>query len=848
MFLSCVTPTLPLIDCLVNSEWSGIMASIVICEKASQATHVREALGTRFGRVLPARGHIMRLKEPQEENEAWLKWTTELLHPGTLYDKVPSREPGARKLLEDIREAARTADTIVIATDCDREGQLIGQEIVEHIRFRGRVLRAMFSAEDPKSLQDAFSKLAPNEQYHGLYLSAVAREQADQITNLSLTRAATVTFKAPGSKGAIGIGRVKTPVLGIVCRREKEILNFRSSDYFEIVATATAEKGSLELRCSRLPGRIDSSANETTETEVAEDEGFADESLTDAGSDSMQGRIMDRSMAEAVAVAATGFRGPLSIKQTEKKQSPPKLFDLTALQSACSTRFGWSGDKTLATAQALYSEHKILTYPRGEARYLPENAIDDVSAMAAALTALRDYRDIVGLVDKPVIRKGKSGHFSDKALEGLSHHAIVPNANMADDFASILPKLNADERGMFDLVARSWLAALAPDYRYRQTTVEMSVLGPGGNWRFINVGNVAIDLGWRAISGRAANDAPDIPPLCNGELAVLSELRIQTKQTKPPARYSEGSLIKAMQDAWRFVPDPEKKARLKDAKGIGTPATRAEIIKGLFQQGQFERLGKMIKPSKAGMRLYELVMSTAPEIADPGRTAEWETIFTHVERGGMTAEDAVMRISKAAAAAIAKFIEAGKNGSISINAGKTSRPSQKVVAFATSLAKQKGIDLPSAILKNTGQLRAWLDANAPRRERNADGSYPPSEKQVAMAKEFASRANIELPSATLSDGKACSAFIDRMMKARPPSEKQIAFARKLADEKGVSLPSNAEVSSSACSAFIDMMSKVGGKASGGRLSGAGALPLGKSQSAKRKFGRPGAALPRPRMR
>lgn len=821
------------------------MPSLVICEKSSQAQHLREALGSRFGKVLPARGHIMRLKEPEEQNPAWASWSTELLHPGKLYDKVPDRDPGARKLLEDIRQSARSVDTIIIATDCDREGQLIGQEIIEHIGFRGRVLRAMFSAEDPKSLQDAFGKLAPNEQYQGLYKSAVAREQADQVTNLSLTRAATKTFKAPDSKGAIGIGRVKTPVLGIVCRREKEILGFKPEDYFEIVATATAAAGSLELRCSKMPGQAQ--APGVGDVESAEDEGSSDDSLTDAGADTMKGRIMDRRLAEAVAAAANGYKGLLSIKQEEKRQSPPKLFDLTALQSACSARFGWSGDKTLATAQALYSEHKILTYPRGEARYLPENAIADVPGMAAALIALPDYKANAALVSSPVIRKGKSGHFSDKALEGLSHHAIIPNANMAESFASILPKLDADERRMFNLVARSWLAALAPDYRYRQTTVEMNVPAAGGNWRFSNIGNVAIDLGWRAISGRSADDAPDLPPLRDREPAVLSNLRLESKKTKPPARYSEGSLIKAMQDAWRFVIDPEKKAKLKDAKGIGTPATRAEVLKGLFRQGQFEKEGKTIKPSPAGMELYDLILSTAPEIADPGRTAEWETIFTYVERGGMSAEDAVLRLSKAAGTAISKMVQAGKGGNISLAMGKASRPSEKVIAYARAVARQKNIEVPAAALKNTTQMRAWLDREAPKRERNADGTYPPSERQLAMAEEAASRAGIELPADARSDSKACSAFIDRMMKEapRPPSEKQLSYARKLAEDKGVSIPAEVEMSMSACSAFIDKMM---GKGKGGKSGGSGgSFPQGKT-SQKKRFSRPGSGLPRPTMR
>jgi DNA topoisomerase-3 len=333
--------------------------------------------------------------------------------------------------------------------------------------------------------------------------------------------------------------------------------------------------------------------------------------------------------------------------------------------------------------------------------------------------------------------------------------------------------------------------------------------------------------------------------LRDGEPALLSNPRIESKKTKPPSRYSEGTLIKAMQEAWRFVSDPAKKAKLKDAKGIGTPATRAEVLKGLFSQGQFEKEGKTIKPSRAGMELYDLIVSTAPEIADPGRTAEWETIFTHVEKGAISTEDAVLRLSRAAGAAIVKMVEIGRSGNVALAMGKASRPSEKIVAYAKALSRQKNIDLPASVLKDAGLMRAWLDREAPKREKNADGTYPPSEKQLSMAREAASRAGIELPSAAATDSKACSAFIDRMMKEapRPPSEKQLNFARKLAEEKGLEVPADVETSMSACSTFIDRMT---GKARGTGGSSS-SLPQGKATQ-KKKFSRPGNGLPRPSMR
>jgi len=784
------------------------LASLVICEKASQANNLRQALGSRYGRILPARGHLLRLKEPDEVNEAWKSWSTDLLHPGHFYGKAPTKDPSAQKLLRDIRDAAKGVDTIIIATDCDREGQLIGQEIVEWLGFKGKVFRAMFNAEDPKSLQDAFAKLQPNDAYRGLYLSGVAREQADQIANLSLTRAATVTLQAPGAKGAIGIGRVKTPVLAIVCQRELEIINFKPQNYFEIVARASTSAGAIALTCNSMPSKL--IAAEEQESEVAADEGSDDESLTDAGVDTMAGRIMDRRMAEAVAKAADGHRGRLSVTKKEKRQSPGKLYDLTALQAACASRFGWSGDHTLAIAQQLYSERQILTYPRGEARYIPEVAIGDVPSLVKGLVRLPSFAPHAGMLAKPEVRKGTKGHFSDKALEGMSHHAIIPNARMAHEFASIVPRLSADEARLFDLVSRSYLAALAPDYRYLQTVISMNVPALNAEWRFSAVGNVAIEHGWRAIIGRSSDDPADLPAVKDREEATLSEPRIESKETKPPARYNEGSLIKAMQDAWRFVTNPELKAKLKEAKGIGTPATRASIVKGLLAQGQLAKKGKNIAPTDAGMKLYQLILSTMPEVVNPGRTAQWETLFTGVERGQRRPEEVVKGIADEAGRCIAKLVDAVSSGKITISFGKLAKPNEKAVAYARKLAEEKGLKLPEAVLKDGMAMRLFLDQHAPKREAGAGGTYPPSEKQLAFARSLAERTGKEVPEEAVTDAKALSAWIDKAQKGappRPPSDKQLAFARKLAEEKDVKLPEPVLTDMNACSKFIDKMMK-----------------------------------------
>src|SRR5215470_20162986 len=224
------------------------MATLIITEKTSQARDLRAALGDRFGQILPAEGHLLRLAEPHEVNASWKSWACVLLKPDGLYPTRPASEGNKPAKLRAIAAALKACDQVILATDCDREGQLIGQEILEHLRYRGTVERALFTAQDPKSLRQAFDKLKPNRALRPLYEAAVARQQADQIFNLSLTRTATRALLADGVKGVIGIGRVKTPMLAIVCLREIEIRDFRIEDYFEIVAMAKVEDGTFLMR------------------------------------------------------------------------------------------------------------------------------------------------------------------------------------------------------------------------------------------------------------------------------------------------------------------------------------------------------------------------------------------------------------------------------------------------------------------------------------------------------------------------------------------------------------------------------------------------------------------------
>src|ERR1700690_3751963 len=323
---------------------------IVITEKTSQAKDIRAAVGSRYGDVLPAEGHLFDLFEPENVVPAWKRWSPILLRPEGLYDIRPAEGGNKAAKLKAIREALRTTKRVWLATDCDREGQLIGQEILEHYKYRGEIMRVLFTAQDQQTIRDAFGRAKPNSEYSRLYAAAVARRQADQIYNLSLTRTATVIL-GQGSRRVIGVGRVKTPTLAIVCKRELEIRNFVPIAYFEVVATAKVAGGQFQMR--HAP----------------------------------QERIVKGEIADAVVNSVRDFEGALAVRVEDKRQVPPKLHDLPSLQKLCGSRFGWPASKTLEVAQELYDGQgkKIVTYPRAEVRYLPQSLITDVPRIVAGL-------------------------------------------------------------------------------------------------------------------------------------------------------------------------------------------------------------------------------------------------------------------------------------------------------------------------------------------------------------------------------------------------------------------------------------------------------------------------------
>jgi DNA topoisomerase-3 len=427
-----------------------------------------------------------------------------------------------------------------------------------------------------------------------------------------------------------------------------------------------------------------------------------------------------REIAQTVVKATHGFEDALTVCVEDKRQAPPKLHDLPSLQKLCSSRFGWAASKTLALARELYDGQgkKIITYPRAEVRYLSHSLISDVPLIVAGLRVGQSF-GAIPVPNPPVIREGAGGTFYDKGLEGASHHAVIPNVNTIKKLREVWFRLSADEKRLFDVIARAYLSALMPDFRYQQTTATVDVRG----FEFRAAAPQPIDLGWRAAfpdwrpADEKGDEAQSLPPLHNGDIVYLQDPKIEDKETRPPPRYNEGTLIEAMQNAWRFVDDGVLRERLREAKGIGTPATRAEIIGGLKNQSFLIAQGKNVVPTETGLSLFGVLKQADPALVDPGLTAQLECLLDDIVVGKQEIVGAIDAVCDVAQRIIGKFKEsAAAEGPLLLGASvrdsaRAYPPTLAMKRFADSLSREKGVKLPSGCKTSISRSAANFSAN-----------------------------------------------------------------------------------------------------------------------------------------
>jgi DNA topoisomerase III len=597
--------------------------TLIICEKPSVARDVAAALPGRHPKakgadhyegpeavVAYAVGHLVEQVDPEAYDGRFKKWRYEDLPIVPERFRYEARDARAAKQLKALHKlmASPEVDTIVNACDAGREGELIFKLILETAPAKARqkpVRRAWFSSMTPAAIREAFENLREDETMRPLEDAARARSEADWLVGMNATRAATT--RAGSARRVLSLGRVQTPTLALIVGRDMAISAFVPEDYWEVEARFRTGGGAVYT------------------------------GLWHEGSTT---RLTAAEPAEAIAAAARGQDATVESLETKPQvEQAPLLYDLTTLQREANQRFGFSAQRTLSAAQALYEQHKVLTYPRTNSRYLSGDMVAQLKPVAARVgAAAPEYADgarfVLGLERLPLGRVVNDAKVTD-------HHAIIPTEAEHD-----LAGLSRDERRIYDMVARRFLAVFHPPARFERTTVETRCQGH----LFRSRGKVLVEAGWRAVYGEEADNTSSsdeaplpgassssdkeleqvLPALGQGEAVACAEAEALAKRTKPPARYSESTLLRAMETAGKLVDDDEAADAMKDA-GLGTPATRAATIERLIDAEYVEREGRQLRATEKGVGLITMLgdhLLTSPEL-----TGRWEQRLNRIERG-----------------------------------------------------------------------------------------------------------------------------------------------------------------------------------------------------------------------
>ena len=568
------------------------MVTLVVAEKPSVARDIARVLGAREKgegclvgggyAVTWALGHLVTLKEPEELDEKYKRWRAQDLPilPERMETKVIKKTRSQFLVLKRLMNSADTQD-IVCATDSGREGELIFRYIYEQAGCSKPVSRLWISSMTDEAIRAGFEALRPASDYDVLYRSARCRADADWLIGMNATRAYTLRYGV-----LLSIGRVQTPTLSMLVRRRREIDAFVPQTYYMVRADFGDYKGVY---------------------------------VSEKG----EKRIDSAETAQVIAARVTGQEGRIERADREKKtERPPLLYDLTTLQREANAQLGFTAKKTLATAQKLYEQHKLLTYPRTDSRYLSRDMLGKVkktlSAYDGELAALGEAALGYGVRLTPRV-------FDDAKL--TDHHAIIPTGKRAAGM-----QLTADERRLYEMVARRLAAVFYPDHIYDAVKVVTRVGGDA----FSSTGRSVTQEGWKAVYRDAQkprrkkdDEEQALPPLAVGDVRTCRAAKAVQEQTKPPREHNDASLLSEMEHAGRQIEDEELREQMKDC-ALGTPATRAAIIERLIEVGYVKRTGKNLVATAKGVQLIEAV---PPEIASPETTGRWERELSQIARG-----------------------------------------------------------------------------------------------------------------------------------------------------------------------------------------------------------------------
>ncbi len=569
---------------------------LVLAEKPSVGRDIAKVLNCSQGGsgcftgakyiVTWALGHLVTLADPEVYSDRYKTWNLEELPmlPKKM-ELVVIKETA--KQFKTVRELMKRSDVdeLIIATDAGREGELVARWIIEKAGFKKPVKRLWISSQTDRAIKDGFNNLKPARDYDNLFRSAQCRAEADWLVGLNITRALTCKYNAQ-----LSAGRVQTPTLAMIAERENEIKRFVPKDYW----TIDAKVNGFNLRWQ------DKSSGQT--------------------------RLFDRAAADMIVSRVTGKTAVIAeVKKEAKRELPPLAYDLTELQRDANKRFGYSAKQTLSIMQKLYETHKIVTYPRTDSRYITEDIVPTLLERLKSI-AVGTYASLAQSVIRNKLQVTKRFVDSSKVSD---HHAILPTEQYVN-----LSALSTEERNIFDLIVKRFIAVLSFPFEFEQTTLKAEVSGE----IFCARGKIVKSKGWKAVyEGYSSpedeeEDEQDqsLPEVKKNDQFKIASVKPVGGKTKPPARYTEATLLTAMEHPGKFIDNAALREVLESSSGLGTPATRADIIEKLFSSFYIERRGKEILPTSKGIQLVGLVPG---DLKSPELTAKWEMQLSLISKG-----------------------------------------------------------------------------------------------------------------------------------------------------------------------------------------------------------------------
>ena len=590
---------------------------LFLCEKPSQGRDIAKVLGAnRRGdgcligtdsTVTWCIGHLLETVPPEAYGIQHKHWSLDHLPIIPAQWRVEVK-PKTAAQFKVIKRLLSDATTVVIATDADREGEMIARELLELCQYRGPVERLWLSALNEASIRKALSSLKSGKETFPLYHSALARSRADWLIGMNLSRLFTLLGRRAGYDGVLSVGRVQTPTLRLVVDRDRAIASFVPVPYWnvEVYLSSMGQR----FIASWLPPR--------------------------SGRDE-PGRCLQQGLAhQAVQTITDGKSATVVSLQTEHcHEAPPLPFDLSTLQEVCSRKLGLGVQEVLNIAQALYETHKATTYPRSDCRYLPESMFNEAPAVLEALlkTDLA-LRPALGSLDRSL----RSRVWNDTKV--TAHHGIIPTTEPAN-----LVRMSEQERRVYELIRSHYLVQFLPHHEFDRTQVELEC----GEERLTAVGKLILVQGWKGLlcenteEDESSHKSQVLPVLQQGTQCAVDDVELKSMRTTAPKPLTEGDLIKAMKNVAKLVNDPRLKQKLRDTTGIGTEATRAGIIKGLIDRGYLLKKKRALMASPAAHTLIEAVPVA---VADPGMTAVWEQALDEIETGRLTLDAFVAKQAK----------------------------------------------------------------------------------------------------------------------------------------------------------------------------------------------------------